>query len=514
MHPAELRFYNTLTRQKEIFRSLKPGLVSLYSCGPTVYQAAHIGNLKTYLFVDILKRALEYDGFRVKHIMNITDVGHPTSDADTGEDKTEWARRNMLYFKCKDCGKTAPSYFAAERKSFEKIRYENNTVQCKFCGSNNTLSKKDLFYESPPVTTQEITKHNADLFKKDLVDLNIETPTKFAWASQYIKDQIKLIQQLEKNGYTYRIDDGIYFDTDKLSNYGKLSTPLIIHLSRIGVTKGKKSSVDFALWRFSKPEEKRQQEWPSPWGVGYPGWHVECSAISTKELGQPFDIHTGGEDHIAIHHNNEIAQSEAAYGKPLANYWLHSMFLLVNDAKMAKSEGNFITLPNLLDQGYYPLAFRYLVISSHYRNKLNFSKVAMDGAQNSLNKLRELFEKRALWGKVLEKYRKAFMLALGDDLNMPEVMKEVWTVVKSDESLADKQATVLDFDRVLGLNLKNYHPPVIPREIIDLANQREKAREAKDWAKSDELRQEIEAKGYQILDTDSGPILKPKFPSS
>ncbi len=455
MSAAEIKFYNTLTRSKEIFQPLRRGLVSLYSCGPTVYQAAHIGNLKTYLFVDVLKRTLEYTGFRVKHIMNITDVGHLTSDADTGVDKIE---------------------AAAEREH---------------------------------KTAKEVTKHYADLFKKDLSDLNIEMPTKFAWASQYIRDQIRLLQALEKKGYTYKTDDGIYFDTVKFPEYGKLAK-VGAGKARVCHSGEKHNEADFALWKFSKSDEKRQQEWPSPWGVGYPGWHLECSAISAKELGQPFDIHTGGEDHIAIHHNNEIAQSEAAYSKPLANYWLHSAFLLVNDAKMAKSQGNFLTLADLTVQRYEPLTFRYLVISSNYRNKLNFSKEAMDGAQNSLNKLREFFGKRALWGKILEKHRKAFLLALGDDLNMAEAMKEVWAVVKSDEDLADKQITILDFDRVLGLNLRNYRPPVIPREIVDLANQREKARDNKDWAKSDELRQEIESKGYQVLDTDSGYTLKPR----
>lgn len=455
MSPAEIKLYNTLTRAKDIFHPLKRGQVSLYSCGPTVYQPAHIGNLKTYLFVDVLKRMFEYHGYWVKHIMNITDVGHLTSDADTGVDKVEMAAQK-------------------EHK-----------------------------------TAKEITRRYADLFKKDLGLLNIELPTKFAWASQYIKDQIKLIQQLEKNGYTYKTDDGIYFDTAKFADYGKLAK-ISGGQARVGHSGGKHHEADFALWKFSKPEEKRQQEWPSPWGVGYPGWHLECSAISVKELGQPFDIHTGGEDHIAIHHNNEIAQSEAAYGKPLANYWLHSFFLLANDEKMAKSQGNFITLPDLVNMDFDPLVFRYLVITSHYRNKLNFSKHAMEGAQNSLNKLREMFLQKARGGRSLENHRKTFMLAISDDLNMPEAMKEVWAVVKSDESLADKQATILDFDRVLGLNLKNYRPPVIPREIINLANQREKARQAKDWAKSDELRQQIESKGYQILDTDSGYTVKPK----
>lgn len=453
MPPVEIRFYNTLTHQKEIFHPLKRGAVSLYSCGPTVYKPAHIGNLKTYLFVDILKRTLGYAGYRVKHIMNITDVGHLTSDADTGEDKVESASQK-----------------------------ENKTAS-------------------------EITHYYADLFQKDLVFLNIEKPAKFAWASSYIKDQIKLIQKLQEKEFTYTTDDGVYFDTAKLPDYGKLKAPTEGQ-ARVEHGSGKKSTNDFALWKFSKEGETRQQEWPSSWGVGYPGWHLECSAISSKELGQPFDIHTGGEDLIGTHHNNEIAQSESAYDKPLANYWLHSVFLLTNDAKMSKSQGNFVTLPDLIKNGYDPLVFRYLVITSHYRNKLNFSKDAMEGARNSLNNLREIFAQKMRGGHILENYRKAFMLAISDDLNMPEAMKVVWSVAKSDISLADKQATILDFDQVLGLNLKNYQPPVIPREIINLANQREIARKASDWTKSDELRAQIESAGYQILDSDSGYTLK------
>ncbi len=455
MPEAELRFYNSLTKAKEVFKPIRRGWVYLYTCGPTVYQYAHIGNLRTYIFEDILKRTLEYAGFRVKHIMNITDVGHLTSDADTGEDKVEQAAKK-------------------ERKS-----------------------------------AKEITQFYARAFQDDLKKLNIELPTKFAWASRYIKPQIQLIQQLEKKGFTYQTADGIYFDTAKLSDYGKLKAPSEGQ-ARVEHSCAKRSPHDFALWKFSLPDEKRQQEWPSPWGVGYPGWHLECSAISTKELGQPFDIHTGGEDHIGTHHNNEIAQSEAAYDKPLANYWLHSAFLLSKDDKMSKSKGNFITLADLEKMGYDPLVYRYLAISSHYRSKLTFSEEALQGAQNSLNKLRDLFSIRTRGGRVIMPVRKAFALAIDDDLNIPEALATMWALVKSDNSLADKQATILDFDRVLGLNLKNYHPPVIPQNIVELANKRETARRAEDWAKSDELRVKIETAGYQILDTETGFTIKPK----
>ncbi|MFH1088636.1 MAG: cysteine--tRNA ligase [Patescibacteria group bacterium] len=476
MPEAEIRFHNSLTKTKEVFKPIRRGWVYFYACGPTVYQYAHIGNLRTYIFEDILKRTLEYAGFRVKHIMNITDVGHLTSDADTGEDKVE----------------------QAAKKAHKSVK--------------------------------EITQFYAQAFQDDLKKLNIEPPTKYAWASRYIRPQIQLIQQLEKKGFTYQTADGIYFDTAKLPDYGKLKAPSEGQ-ARVEHSRAKRSPHDFALWKFSLPasspealsesethpsrrpaqrDEKRQQEWPSPWGVGYPGWHLECSAISTKELGQPFDIHTGGEDHIGTHHNNEIAQSEAAYDKPLANYWLHSAFLLTKDDKMSKSKGNFITLASLEQMGYDPLVYRYLAISSHYRSKLNFSEEALQGAQNSLNKLRDLFAVRARSGRVIMSARKAFSLAINDDLNIPEALATMWALVKSDNSLADKQATILDFDRVLGLNLKNYRPPVIPKEVIDLANQRERSRDVQDWAKSDELRKLIEAKGYQVLDTDFGYTIKPK----
>ena len=333
-----MKLFNTLGRKKQEFKPLKHGQVSMYSCGPTVYQYAHIGNLRAYLASDILRRALEYNGYKVKQVMNITDVGHLVSDADEGEDKIEKEAARA--------GKTA----------------------------------------------KEITKFYADQFVKDLKALNIEPPVKFAWASKYIKEQIALIQKLEKKGFIYQTTDGVYFDTAKFKGYGKLGSSGLAskRVSRVAHSKEKKQETDFALWKFSGTQ-KRQQEWKSPWGVGFPGWHIECSAISSTELGQPFDIHTGGEDHIAIHHNDEIAQSEAAYGKPLARYWIHNAFMVVNGAKMAKSAGNFYTLADLEQQGFEPMVLRYLAISGHYRQKLNFSKSALVGAQNSLNKLRAIF---------------------------------------------------------------------------------------------------------------------------
>ncbi|MDD5606180.1 MAG: cysteine--tRNA ligase [Patescibacteria group bacterium] len=446
-----MRVFNTLTRKKETIKPIKKGQISMYACGPTVYQSAHIGNLKTYLVEDLLKRALQFEGYKVKHIMNITDVGHLTSDADSGEDKVE-----------------------KEAKRQRK-------------------------------TAKQITKFYADEFKRDLKKLNILPPNKFAWASQYIKSQIDLIKKLEKKGYTYRTADGIYFDTSKFKKYGALGRQTT-GKSRVTHDKSKKRDADFALWKFSG-SAKRQQEWPSPWGVGFPGWHIECSAISTKELGQPFDIHLGGEDHILVHHNNEIAQSEAACGKPLAHYWVHSAFMLLGKDKMSKSKGNFITLSELEKRGWDPMVFRYLVISSQYRSKLNFSETALVSARNSLNKIYNLFAARKTGGRVCKKRTRAFLAALQDDLNMPAAFEVVWELIKTDKkSLADKQATLLHWDKVLGLGLKDYKL-VIPAKVKELVKKREVTRKKKNWSMSDKLRGEIQKQGFDIKDTPSGAKL-------
>lgn len=450
-----IKLYNTLTKKKQPFKPLKDKVVGLYACGPTVYRAAHIGNLSIYIFEDILRRTLEFNGYKVNHIMNITDVGHLTSDADTGQDKVEQA--------AKEAGKTA----------------------------------------------SEITQHFADLFVKDLKRLNIELPQKFAWASKYIKEQIELIKRLEKKGYTYKTNDGIYFDTDKFKEYGVLGGAGA-GKARVKHSRGKKRETDFALWKFSRVREKRQQEWPSPWGVGYPGWHVECSAISAAELGQPFDIHAGGEDHIAIHHNNEIAQSQAAYGKPLAKFWIHGAFTLVNRAKMAKSRGNAIVLDDIIAEGFDPLAFRYLVVASHYRRKLNFSAAAMKNASRSLEKLRSVFSVRAKGGRVCQKYKRSFLAAINNDLNMSKAFEVVWSLVRTPaKTLADKQATLLDFDQVLGLDLKNYSV-VIPAEVKKLVAKREIARKKKDFRLADKLRRDILNKGFAVEDTAEGSKITKK----
>ncbi|MCG2690006.1 cysteine--tRNA ligase, partial [Candidatus Parcubacteria bacterium] len=336
---TNLKLFNTLTRQKENFKPLdkKGQEVGLYTCGPTVYNFAHIGNLRSYLFEDVLKRVLLYNGFKVKHIMNITDVGHLTSDADTGEDKLE-----------------------------KGAKRENKSVW-------------------------EIAGFYTKTFKKDLELLNIKEPSKWIKATDTIKEQIALIALLESKGYTYSIGDGVYFDTSKLKNYGVLwgneKEVALEAGKRIEMVKGKKNPTDFALWKLSPKNEKRQMEWLSPWGVGFPGWHTECVVMAQKELGSPFDIHCGGIDHIQVHHTNEIAQSQGTFGNNLANFWLHGEFLDLKGQKMAKSTGGFITLTTLIEKGFNPLAYRYLCLQAHYRTKLNFSFEALTSAQNGLNNL-------------------------------------------------------------------------------------------------------------------------------
>lgn len=451
-----LKLYNSLSKKLEIFKPIKKKQVSFYACGPTVYQTAHIGNLRTYIFEDILRRVLEFNGYKVKHVMNITDVGHLVSDADSGEDKVEIAAKK---------------------------------------------AKK---------TAEEITKYYADLFKLDLKALNIKTPNKFAWASKYIKQQIDLIKKIEQKGYVYITSDGVYFDTAKFKSYGRLGK-ISTGKCRVVHDEKKLQESDFALWKFSKKDEKRQQEWDSPWGRGYPGWHLECSAISTTELGQPFDIHAGGEDLLAIHHNNEIAQSEVAYDKPLANYWLHGAFMLIGKGKMSKSKGNFKTLDDLEKRGFVvPLAFRYLVITSHYRSKLNFSEEALNNAWRSLVKLQLLFFDKTKNGKVLKIYQNKFLKAINNDLNMPKAMTVVWSLVKSSKvKLADKQATLLDFDKVLGLNL---HEVVeVPREVVDLSIKRKEAKLKKNFKQADKLRDQIEKLGWLIEDTPEGTRFRKKI---
>jgi cysteinyl-tRNA synthetase len=456
-----LRLYDTYTRSVRDFEPLLPPEVRMYTCGPTVYDYAHIGNLRTYIFEDILRRVLEFNGYAVKHVMNITDVGHLTSDADTGEDKMEKGARRT--------GKSA----------------------------------------------WEIAAMYTQAFQEDLKRLNIEEPTIWCKATDYIPEQIAFIQCIEANGYTYRTSDGIYFDTSKLPDYGHLARLHIEGLqagARVEMGE-KRNPTDFALWKFSPAGEKRQMEWDSPWGVGFPGWHIECSAMSAKYLGTFFDIHCGGEDHISVHHTNEIAQTEACHSTRLANFWLHGYFLQLDEAKMAKSAGGFLRVQTLLDRGYDPLAYRFFCLSAHYRSKLNFTWESLDGAATALNRLRSAAYEWGAPGSVDEDYMERFAQQINDDLNMPRAVAGVWDLVKSDLPPATKKATLLAFDQVLGLRLAEWKPeettPVVPDEILSLVQQRQQARAEKRWKDADALRTQVTSAGYEIEDTPQGSRVRP-----
>ena len=454
-----LKLFDTYAREIRKFQPLGTGPVSLYACGPTVYDFAHIGNLRTYLFEDVLRRVLQFYGYEVQHVINITDVGHLTSDADTGEDKME---------------------VGAER------------------------SGKSAW---------EIAELYTQAFKADLKLLNILEPSVWCKATDHIPEQIDAITAIESNGYAYRTEDGIYFDTSKLDDYGHLAR-LDIEGLRQGARVemgGKRNPTDFALWKFSPPGQKRQMEWESPWGTGFPGWHIECSAMSTKYLGEYFDIHCGGEDHIPVHHSNEIAQSQACNGTRLANFWLHGYFLQVDDAKMAKSSGEFLRLASLLDRQYDPLAYRYLCLTAHYRSHLNFSWQSLDSATITLNRLRKIsFE----WGDPEnpdEDFIDRFSQCIGDDLNTPEALALTWELVRSELPSTVKKATLLEFDKVFGLRLSEWIPAIveIPGDVLSLVEKREAARSEKQWKDADSLRDQVHDLGFEIEDTPSGPKIRP-----
>ena len=455
-----LTLYNTLSRKKEVFNPLSEDWVGLYTCGPTVYNHAHIGNLRTYLFEDILKRVLLYNGLVVKHVMNITDVGHLTGDRDMGEDKMETGARRE--------GKSA----------------------------------------------WEIAAFYTEAFKKDIARLNILEPDIWCKATDSIPEQIELIRTLEKGGYTYRIRDGIYFDTSKFKDYARLSNQNLDALqegARVEKNPEKKNPTDFALWKFSPPKAQRQMEWDSPWGVGFPGWHIECSAMSMKFLGDHLDIHCGGVDHIDVHHTNEIAQSEAATGKKFFNFWMHGAFLNIHGGKkMAKSAENFLTLEStFLRKELNPLVYRFASFLSHYRKPMEYSDESVEAARNGLqhlqNQLRQLRRNHPGKGTVQQAFRDRFLSAVNDDLNMPRAMAVVQETLKAQVAETDKVATVLDFDRVLGLDLAQVEiEEVLPAEVKKLADQRSKARQEKNWEDADRLRAAIEALGFVVQDTKDG----------
>ena len=497
----KLYLYNTLSRKKEEFNVIASrragtanpahandslrngkGLVGLYTCGPTVYNYAHIGNLRTYIFEDILKRVLLYNGYKVKHVMNITDVGHLTGDMDMGEDKLEAGAKRE--------GKSA----------------------------------------------KEIADFYTEAFRSDLAKLNIlQADIKWLKATETIKEQIEMVKILEKKGFTYKISDGIYFDTSKFKNYTKLSHLNLDTLkegARVEKNDEKKNPTDFALWKFSFQPGQRQQEWPSPWGIGFPGWHLECSVMSMMGLKDQLDIHCGGIDHINVHHTNEIAQSEAATGKKFFNYWLHGAFLnIAGGKKMAKSKENFLTLENaFIKKGIDPLVFRFATLQTHYRKPMEYSEEAMKNAEEGLehlfNQIRQLritnYKLRIT--NINENYKKKFLKAVNDDLNMPQALEVVQALLKSELSNKIKFATVLDFDKILGLDLKevlefSVSPSPSPEdeedwieelkekfssEIVELILKRKMARKEKNFKESDKLREEIEKLGYIVEDTKDG----------
>jgi cysteinyl-tRNA synthetase len=459
--PNPLTFYDNYTRSLRPFAPLHAhGEVGLYTCGPTVYDYQHIGNFRTFLFEDVLKRALEWNGYRVKHVMNITDVGHLTSDADTGEDKMEKGARRT--------GKTA----------------------------------------------WEIARLYTDAFLFDMRRLNIEAPTVLCRATDHIREQIDFIADIEKNGYAYRTSDGVYFDTAKQKDYGYLA-----RLDVKGLEAGKRveqgekrHATDFALWKFSPPGEMRQMEWDSPWGRGFPGWHIECSAMAQKYLGDYFDIHCGGEDHIPVHHTNEIAQTEARVGTRLANFWMHGYFLLLNDAKMAKSAGEFLRLDSLVERGCDPLAFRCLCLTGHYRGQLNFTWDALDAAAIALERMRSGVHGLRDAGAadpdpgLIER----FTNELNDDLNLPRALAVGWETLRGDLPPAIRRATMLAFDRVFGLGLAAWEPKaeVVPDAIRVIADARVAARRAKNWAEADRLRGELHSAGWDMEDRSDDYTLK------
>ncbi len=457
--------YNTLSRKKEILEPIAPPTVTMYSCGPTVYNYAHIGNLRTYVFMDELRRALKFAGYTTKSVMNITDVGHLTSDADDGEDKMQ----------------------AAAKKQNK--------------------------------TPEEIAAYYSEIFFKDLARLHILLPEITAKATDNISEMIEFVKTLCDMGYGYETDDAIYFDISKFAEYGKLSRCNIedaLAGARVAVNAQKRHPADFALWK--KAEKNHIMQWQSPWGMGYPGWHIECSAMGKKFLGERFDIHTGGVDHIPIHHENEIAQSEALEGHKVVNMWVHGEFMLVDGGKMSKSLGNVYTIDDLIARGYSPLAFRYFCMNTHYRNKLNFTFDGLNGAQVAYDRLRAAVcacknapkAEDDTREKVIAK-RNKLVEAVYDDLNYPLALGELWTMLKTPCREVYDEAEKLD--ALLGLSL-HVEPEVqveqIPDDVKAIAETRFAARQNKDWATSDALRAKLDELGYAVLDSKTGYELKKK----
>ena len=462
-----IKLYNTLTKTKDDFVPLDKNAVRIYSCGPTVYSYAHIGNFRTYIFMDNLRRMLEYNGYKLKHVMNITDVGHLESDADEGEDKMEKAAKK-------------------ENKS-----------------------------------PYEIAAFYTKAFFEDMEKLNIERPEIIAKATEHIDDMLEFAKKIVENGYGYETSTAIYFDVSKLDKYPVLSNRNVdeqIAGARVDVDPEKRNPYDFAIW--IKAPANHIMKWESPWGLSYPGWHLECSAMGRKYLGEEFDIHTGGVDHIPTHHENEIAQSKGAFGKIPAKVWMHVEFLQVDGGKMSKSLGNVYTISQLQEKGIEPLAYKLFCYTAHYRTKLNFTFEGASSSQKALNRLRESYIKHKngneeISDEEINAYKAKFLDAINDDLNMPLAMSIVWEIARN-EKKSTKLSNLLDeFDKVLGLDLSNSEKYIkeqenieVPEEVLELVEERKKAREEKNWSLSDELRDKIKDKGYIVKDTKEGMTIE------
>src|SRR3990167_11063488 len=463
-----MKLYNTASRKIEDFKPLNPPNVTFYACGPTVYDYTHIGHLRTYVNNDVLKRTLNFLGYKVKHVMNITDVGHLTGDSDEGEDKME-----------------------------------------KGAGKKGT-------------TVWELARVYTDYFISSLDEMNIIRPDVFSNATQHIPEFIEMIKVLENKGFIYETDEALYFDVSKFPNYGKLSgqkleDKMTAARKEIYVDTGKRNPADFVLWFKAIGRFKNHiMRWPSAWGEGFPGWHMECWGMCMKYLGETVDIHAGAIDLIPVHHENEIAQSEAATGKPFVRYWFHNDFLLVDGHKMSKSLGNFYTIDDLKNSKIGPMALRLLFLQTHYRQIMNFTWESQSASSNAYNKLVnhicELKQKisesnlKKGYGEDAKNYRQKFVDAISDDLQAPKAVAVLWEIVKSNLPPDEKLRLIFEIDEVLGLNLKNakFFAVEIPEEIKKLAEEREAARLAKDFQKSDELRKIIAGKGFSVKDTDEG----------
>jgi cysteinyl-tRNA synthetase len=458
------KLYNSLTRKIEEFHPINPPKVGFYICGPTVYNFIHIGNLRTMLLGDLIRRSLEYNGYTVNQVMNITDVGHLTSDADTGIDKME----------------------------------------------KNAKTVADV---------QAVAQKYTDAFLQDLKALNIQDPEVLPKASEHVSEQIEMIQKLIAQGFAYESDEAVYFDVAKFPDYNQLTDQDLSQMmlgARQEVVKDpkKKNPVDFVLWfKTVGRYQNHILRWPSPWGEGFPGWHIECSAMSQKYLGQPFDIHAAGIDLKFPHNTNELAQSESAAGKKFVNYWVHGEHLLINEGKMAKSEGNFITLTDVVKKGFNPLAFRYLALTSHYRSKLNFTWESLQAALNALNNLYEEISTFDAAVGSAEKFEEQFLAHINNDLDMPQALAVVHDLIKSEEPSSAKLASLIKFDQILGLKIQEVwkSSKKIPETVKKLVEERELARQQKDFDKSDTLRQQIEQAGFILEDTIDGYKLKKKF---